>query len=98
MVATMKRRDVGEAAFKPVSASMVKALARQLQSWAGSVLGQVGAATDMSLWIAKNKVKAPAAKTAIGKTQSLLRELRLAAGLTRDDISKALKVENRSFV
>ena len=98
MVATVKRRDVGKGAVKPASASMVRELARQLQSWAGSVLGQVGAATDMSLWIAKNKVKAPAAKTAIGKTQTLLRELRLAAGLTRDDVSKALNVEDRSFI
>ena len=98
MVATVKRRDVGKGAVKPASASMVRELARQLQSWAGSVLGQVSTATDMSLWIAKNKVKAPAAKTAIGKTQTLLRELRLAAGLTRDDVSKALNVEDRSFI
>ena len=98
MVATMKRRDVGKPAVGPASASMVKELARQLQSWAGSVLGQVGTATDMTLWIARNKVKAPAAKAALGKTQSLLRELRLAAGLTRDDVSKALKVEDRSFL
>jgi transcriptional regulator with XRE-family HTH domain len=77
---------------------LVRARARQLQSWTGSVLGNVGAATDLSLWVAKNKVKAPAAKAAVGKTQSLLRELRETTGLTRDDLNKALELEDRSFM
>jgi plasmid maintenance system antidote protein VapI len=113
MVATVKRRKMGAtspsavtarqaneavAAAGPATASMVAALARQLQSWAGSVLGNVGAATDLSLWVAKNKVKAPAAKAVVGKTQSLLRELRETAGLTRDDLNKALELEDRSFM
>jgi transcriptional regulator with XRE-family HTH domain len=111
MVATVKRRStaaaspsgakarpVGGAAANAVSPSMLTALARQLQSWTGSILGNVGAATDLSLWVAKNKVQAPAAKAAVGKTQSLLRELRQTAGLTRDDLNNALELEDRSFI
>jgi transcriptional regulator with XRE-family HTH domain len=113
MVATAKRRKNGTAPHiaaatrpamqalgvaKPVSPSMLTSLARQLQSWTGSVLGTVGAATDLSLWAAKNKLQAPVARAAADKTQSLLRELRETAGLTRDDINNALELEDRSFM
>jgi transcriptional regulator with XRE-family HTH domain len=95
---TKPRRVAAGAAANAVSPSMLTALARQLQSWTGSILGNVGAATDLSLWAAKNKVQAPAAKAAVGKTQSLLRELRQIAGLTRNDLNKALELEDRSFI
>jgi transcriptional regulator with XRE-family HTH domain len=113
MVATAKRRKNGTAPHiaaatrpamqalgvaKPVSPSMLTSLARQLQSWTESVLGTVGAATDLSLWAAKNKLQAPVARAAADKTQSLLRELRETAGLTRDDINNALELEDRSFM
>lgn len=84
--------------IRPATVAMVASLAKQLQGWAGTVLGNVGAATDLSLWIAKNRVDGPIAKAALSKTQSLLRELRETAGLTRDDLSKALDLEDRSFM
>ena len=84
--------------IRPATVAMVTSLARQLQGWAGTVLGNVGAATDLSLWIAKNKAEGPLAKAALSKTQSLLRDLRETAGLTRDDLSKALDLEDRSFM
>ena len=77
---------------------MVTALAKQLQSWTGTVLGNVGAATDLSLWIAKNRVQGPVAKAALHKTQSLLRDLRETAGLTRDDLTRALDLKDRSIM
>jgi hypothetical protein len=90
---TKRRRVSAGAAANAVSPSMLTALARQLQSWTGSILGNVGAATDLSLWVAKNKVQAPAAKAAVGKPQSLLRELKQITGLTRNDLNKALDLE-----
>ncbi len=84
--------------IRPATVAMVASLAKQLQGWAGTVLGNVGAATDLSLWIAKNRVDGPIAKAALSKTQSLLRDLRETAGLTRDDLSKALDLEDRSFM
>jgi transcriptional regulator with XRE-family HTH domain len=91
-------RRMAGAATSALNPSMLTGLARQLQSWAGSILGNVGAATDLSLWAAKNKVQAPAAKAAVGKTQSLLRELRQTAGLTRDELNNVLELEDRSFI
>lgn len=93
-VAAAERQTI----IRPATVAMVASLAKQLQGWAGTVLGNVGAATDLSLWIAKNKAEGPLAKAALSKTQSLLRDLRETAGLTRDDLSKALDLEDRSFM
>ena len=92
------RGAIGRALAPSATVGMVTALAKQLQSWTGTVLGNVGAATDLSLWIAKNRVQGPVAKAAVHKTQSLLRDLRETAGLTRDDLTRALDLKDRSIM
>jgi transcriptional regulator with XRE-family HTH domain len=113
MVQTVKRRTSGRpvkaaahaaqdddvtTGVKPASKSMVLSLARQLQAWTGSILGGVGTATDVAMTIAQARVQKPGPKAAVGKAAALLRDLRQAAGLTIDDLGRALELEDPSFM
>lgn len=77
---------------------MVVLLARQLQSWAGSILGNVGTATDVALTLAQAKMQKPGPKSAVAKAAALLRDLRQAAGLSLEDLGQALELEDPSFM
>jgi transcriptional regulator with XRE-family HTH domain len=77
---------------------MITSLARQLQSLATSVLGNVGTATDMALTLAQAKIQRPGPKAAVAKGAALLRDLREAAGLTLEDLGRALEVDDPSFM
>ncbi len=83
---------------KSASPSMVLALARQLQSWSGSILGGMGTATDVALTLAQAQNLKPGPKAAVDKAAALLRDLRQAAGLTIDDLGQALELEDPSFL
>jgi transcriptional regulator with XRE-family HTH domain len=89
---------MGRAAAAPAGASLVTTLARQLQSVASSVLGNVGSATDLALTLAQSKIQRPGPKAAVEKGAALLRDLRQAAGLTLDDLGRALEVDDPSFL
>ena len=78
--------------------SLVTSLARQLQSLATSVLGNVGTATDLALTLAQARIQRPGPKAAVEKGAALLRDLRQAAGLTLDDLGRALEVDDPSFL
>ncbi|MEO6745044.1 MAG: helix-turn-helix transcriptional regulator [Caldimonas sp.] len=78
--------------------SSVLSLARQLHAWAESALGLAGAATDLSFFVAKSKVKKPAQKAALEKAGSLMGELRQAAGLSLDELGAALDLKDPSFL
>jgi transcriptional regulator with XRE-family HTH domain len=79
-------------------ASLVTSLARQLQTLASSVLGNVGTATDMAFTLAQSKIQRPGPKAAVEKGAALLRDLRQAAGLTLEDLGRALEVDDPSFM
>ena len=82
---------------KPASAplgSLVTALARQAQSFASAVLGNMGTATDVALTLARSRIERPGPKAAVEKGAALLRDLRQAAGLTLDDLGRELNVDN----
>jgi hypothetical protein len=82
----------------PSSPSMLLSLARQLQTWSGSILGGVGTATDMAMTLAQSRVQKPGPKAAVAKAAALLRDLREAAGLTVDDLGRALELDDPSFM
>ena len=82
----------------PASPSMLLSLARQLQSWSGSILGGVGTATDMAMTLAQSRVQKPGPKAAVAKAAALLRDLRQAAGLSVDDLGRALELDDPSFM
>ncbi|MGZ5132017.1 MAG: helix-turn-helix domain-containing protein [Caldimonas sp.] len=79
-------------------ASLATSLARQVQSFATSLLGNVGAVTDMAFALAQSKIQRPGPKAAVEKGASLLRDLRQAAGLTLADLGRALEVDDPSFM
>ncbi len=99
MVSTAKTRKTAVRAPRAESApsprgSLVTALARQAQSFASSMLGNVGAATDVALTLAQSRIDRPGPKAAVEKGAALLRDLRHAAGLTLDDLGRALEVDD----
>lgn len=79
-------------------ASLVTSLARHLQSLATSVLENVGTASDVALTLAQSKIHRPGPKAAVEKGAALLRDLRQAAGLTLEDLRRALEVDDPSYM
>jgi transcriptional regulator with XRE-family HTH domain len=92
------RRASAAPAAKHAGASLATSLARQLQSFATSVLGGVGTATDVAFTLAQSRIHRPGTKAAVAKGAALLRDLRQAAGLTLDDLGRALEVDDPSFM
>ncbi len=82
----------------PERASLATSLARQLQSFASSVLGNVGTATDIAITLAQSKIQRPGPKAAVERGAALLRDLRQTAGLTLEDLGRTLEVEDPSFM
>lgn len=74
----------------------LKALARQLQSLTSSVLSMAGTATDLGVTLARSRLTRPEHKAAVEKADSLLKDLRQTAGVTAQDLSRALGLSDAS--
>jgi transcriptional regulator with XRE-family HTH domain len=85
-------------ASKPRSDLSLISMARQVRSWADTVLGMAGNAADMSLALAKSSVKGPRKKAAIEKAGSMLRQLRQTAGLTAQEVGKAIDLNDAELI
>ena len=94
--AVAPRTPIALPSVQPVAASSLKALARQLQSWTESVLGMAGTATELGVTLAKSRLAKPQHKAAVEKAGSVLHELRQTAGLTVQDLGKALGLSDAS--
>ena len=66
------------------------ALARQVRSWADTLLSVTGNAADIGLSLAQARVKDPKKKQAVAKAGTQLRRWREAAGLTARELSEAV--------
>ena len=94
--AARRPRDAASSPEPPVVLPAVptelslKALARQLQSLTSSVLSMAGTATDLGVTLARSRLTKPEHKAAVEKADSLLKDLRQTAGLTAQDLSRAL--------
>ena len=66
------------------------ALARQVRSWADTLLSVTGSAADIGLSLAQARVKDPKRKQAVAKAGTQLRRWREAAGLTARELSEAV--------
>jgi transcriptional regulator with XRE-family HTH domain len=73
-------------------------LARQVRSWADTLLTVAGHATDIGLTMAQARVKAPAKKAAIAKAGSLLRRWREAAGMTVRELGDAVGLGDAKLI
>jgi transcriptional regulator with XRE-family HTH domain len=80
----------------PVSESSLKVLARQLQSVTASVLNMAGTATELGMTLAKSRLSKPQHKAAVDRAGSLLQDLRQTAGLTAQDLGRALGLSDSS--
>lgn len=83
-------------AVLPATESSLKALARQLQSLTASVLDMAGTATEFGVTLAKSRLSKPQHKAAVDKAGSLLQDLRQTAGLTVQDLGRALGLSDSS--
>ena len=103
---TSPRARAGQVAQQPLplptlvpglpTESSLKALARQLQSLTTSVLSMAGTATDLGVTLAKSRLTKPQHKAAVDKAGSLLQDLRQTAGLTAQDLGRALGLSDVS--
>jgi transcriptional regulator with XRE-family HTH domain len=69
-------------------------VAKELRSWADTVLGMAGGAADMSMALAESRVKDPKAKAAIAKAGAMLRRAREAAGVTTQQLGTAINLSD----
>ena len=67
------------------------ALARQVRSWADTLLSVTGNAADIGLSLAQARVKDPKKKQAVAKAGTQLRRWREAAGLTARELRDVYK-------
>ena len=72
-----------------VAAPLLK-IARELRHWTDTVLGIAGSATDLSLNFAKARARKPHHRAAIAKAGSILRQAREAAGMTTEELGRAI--------
>ncbi|HJV83800.1 helix-turn-helix transcriptional regulator [Noviherbaspirillum sp.] len=72
----------------------VMRLARQLRSWTGSLLNITVAATDITITIARQGFTSPEQKEILRKTGSLLRGARKTAGLSIEELGKAVNLKD----
>jgi transcriptional regulator with XRE-family HTH domain len=75
----------------------VMALARQVRSWADTAWDLAGSAADMSLAIAKSSV-GPKRRVTIEKAGALLKSMREAAGLTAQELGRAINLRDASLL
>ena len=73
--------------------SRLKSLARGVQSLTNSMLGMADTATDLTMALAKSRLKKPAQRAAIERAGALMHDLRQAAGLTVNDLGTALGLD-----
>lgn len=72
-------------------------LARQVRSWADTALGLAGSAADMSLALAKSSV-GPKRRATIEKAGALLKQMRETAGLTAQELGRAINLRDASLL
>lgn len=78
--------------------STLLSLARELRSWADSVLGIAGTAADLSLNVAKSILPKREHRAALEKTGSLLRGMREAAGLSLKELGEAVNLKDPALL
>jgi transcriptional regulator with XRE-family HTH domain len=108
MATTSKKRSPGrKAATTPVTALAapepaqdkgLMTLARDLRSWTDFVLGIANTAADLSFRVAASRLKNPAHKAAVERAGGVFRNLREGAGLTLQDLGRAINLKDVSLL
>ncbi|MFT3800059.1 MAG: helix-turn-helix transcriptional regulator [Burkholderiaceae bacterium] len=69
-------------------------VARQFREWADSMMAMAGPATDLAVAAAGARARDPEQKAAIAKAGATLRRMRESAGLTVQEVAKALDLSD----
>lgn len=77
-----------------ISDSSVFRLVRQVRDWTDSLLSITGAATDITINLAKQRISNPEQKALLKKTGSLLRSARETAGLSIEELGRAVDLKD----
>ena len=93
----VKRSSARERA-SPSSRASVVDIAQQVRSWTDSVLGVAGAAADVTLGAAKMMLPKPGQRAALERSGVVLRRLREAAGLSLDEVGKAIDLKDPTLL
>ena len=73
-------------------------LARDLRSWTDVVLGIANNAADLSFRVAASRLSKPSHKAVLEKAGSAFRDLRESAGLTLQDLGRAINLKDLSLL
>lgn len=95
---TVMSLDTSDAPPKAGTDKGLMSLARDVRSWADFVLGIANTAADLSFRVASSRLTKPSHKAAVKKAESVFRSLRESAGLTLNDIGKAINLEDLSLL
>lgn len=96
------RRDRKAAGAPPAAASPVASpvlrIAKELRRWADTVLGIAASATDVSLNLVGAGARGPRQQAAIRKAGSILRQAREAAGITTQELARAIDLADPELI
>ncbi|WP_052452080.1 helix-turn-helix domain-containing protein [Noviherbaspirillum autotrophicum] len=81
-------------AAPPPSDSAVFRLVRQVREWTDSLLNISVAATDITITLARQRISSPEQKDMLKKTGDLLRNARKTAGLSLEELGKAVDLQD----
>jgi len=93
----VRDRPRARSAALPSRSTLVD-IAQQLRSWTDTVLGVGGAAADITLGAAKLMLPKPAQQAALAKAGAVLRSLREAAGLSIDEVGRAIDLRDPALL
>lgn len=88
------QQKVAVAPQPAIGDSAVFRLVRQVRDWTDSLLNITVAATDITITLAKQRVASPEQKEMLKKTGSLLRSARKTAGLSIEELGKAVDLQD----
>jgi transcriptional regulator with XRE-family HTH domain len=79
------------------SAPVLKA-AKELRRWSDTVLGVAGSAAELGLNLAKARATEPRQRLAIEKAGSMLRQARETAGMTTEELGRAIDIADPALL
>lgn len=88
------RQQVADIAEPVPDNSAVFGLVRQLKGFAGSLLSVTVAATEITITFAKQRIVSPQQKELLDKTGNLLRGARNTAGMSIEELGKAVDLKD----
>lgn len=76
----------------------IDSIARNLRGWADTVLGIAAPATDLALGLATARARTRGQKSAIARAGAVLRRMRETAGLTLEELARAVDLRDPELI